>query len=479
MKMGNSVQKESRQTKTLEESNCGPQIRHPSCHPENNMGGLSEPSTFVVVGAGHRGEGYARYALQSPNEMKVVGVAEPQAEVRRALQKAHGIPEERCYVDWQTLALEDRIADCVIIGTQDEDHVHSTTALAAKGYHILLEKPMATTAEDCRAIYRACQEAGIVLAVCHVLRYFPPVQKIKELIDSGAIGEVTNINHTEPVGFWHFGHSFVRGNWAKEKQSAFSLLTKSCHDVDLIAYWMSNTRCTKISSFGSLLHFKKEKQPEGAASRCLDCKVERSCPYSARRLYLDPKPQSPRWPMSAICPVKEPEKDYVDQLEEALQKGPYGKCVYDTDNDVCDNQVVNFEFENGATATLTMVAHSELACARQTIVYGSHGQLSWDGSMSKPLRQFDFRTKEAIYHDCQDTEESANWGHGGADYFIVKSFIGAVAKGMKKFIISGPEISLQTHLLCFAAEHSRRTGRVVDVTDSQWSVDGQSTKEQY
>ncbi|XP_076042017.1 putative oxidoreductase YteT [Oratosquilla oratoria] len=444
---------------------------------ENKMGEVQRTTTFVVVGAGHQGQSYARYALHHPNEMKVVGVAEPRAEVRRVVQEAHGIPEERCFVDWQTLVLEDRIADCVIIGTQDKDHIHSTTALAAKGYHILLEKPMATTAEDCRAIYRACQEAGIVLAVCHVLRYFPPIQKIKQLIDSGVIGEVTNINHTERIGFWHFGHSYVRGNWGNEERGTFTLLTKSCHDVDTIAYWMSNTRCTKISSFGSLLHFKKDRQPEGAASRCLDCKVERSCPYSARRLYLDSKPESPRWPMSAVCPVKEPEKDYVDQLEEALQKGPYGKCVYDTDNDVCDNQVVNFEFENGATCALSMVAHTEMARGRQTTIYGSHGQLSWDGTMKTPIRQFDFLTQEATYHDYQGMEAPENWGHGVADYFLVKSFIGAVARGMKKYVTSGPEISLQTHLLCFAAEHSRRTGRVVDLTDTQWSLDGKSTKE--
>jgi len=89
-------------------------------------------------------------------------------------------------------------------------HVIHVDINFASGYHLLLEKPMAVDESDCEEIAEACTKARVIVAVCHVLRYFPPCLKIKEVIESGAIGQVVNINHTENVGFWHFAHSFVR-----------------------------------------------------------------------------------------------------------------------------------------------------------------------------------------------------------------------------------------------------------------------------
>ena len=145
---------------------------------------------------------------------------------------------------------------------------------------------MAVSEQDCLDITSACEENGVFLAVCHVLRYFPPVVKIKEIIDSGAIGDVMTINHTENVGFWHFAHSFVRGNWRNESESTFSLMAKCCHDMDLIYYWMGERPVDSIQSFGSLQHFRASNKPEGAGSNCLSCPVEASCPYSAKKIYL-------------------------------------------------------------------------------------------------------------------------------------------------------------------------------------------------
>merc|ERR1719400_943908 len=174
-------------------------------------------------------------------------------------------------------------------------------AVANRGYHVLVEKPMAVSEDDCRKITKACEDAGVMLVVCHVLRYFPPVVKIKEVIESGMIGKVMTINHTENVGFWHFSHSFVRGNWRREDESTFSLMAKCCHDVDLIYYWMGEQPCSSIQSFGSLQHFKKSNQPQGASDRCLGCPVEQSCPYSAQKVYLSPP--APHWPMTVVCDV--------------------------------------------------------------------------------------------------------------------------------------------------------------------------------
>jgi len=115
---------------------------------------------------------------------------------------------------------------------------------------------MAVTQQDCELIYRACMDNKVVLSVCHVMRYTTANIKIKQLVSSGIIGDVVNIQHCEPVGYFHFAHSFVRGNWRKN-ESTFSLLSKSCHDIDIIRYWMgSDVDCTAIHSFGSLNHFR-------------------------------------------------------------------------------------------------------------------------------------------------------------------------------------------------------------------------------
>uniref|UniRef100_A0A8C8DN79 Zgc:154075 n=1 Tax=Oryzias sinensis TaxID=183150 RepID=A0A8C8DN79_9TELE len=314
----------------------------------------------IVIGAGCRGEGYSEFALIHPERMKVVAVADPRKFARTNLQKQHQIENENVFKDWQSVADREKFADAVLICTPDRLHKDPAVAFAKKGYHILLEKPLATTAEDCRAIVEACMQSNVMLSVGHVLRYDPVTYKIKELIDAGVIGDVVHIQHLEPVGFYHFAHSFVRGNWRNEAESSFALLAKSCHDIDLIHHWAGARRyLTSVSSH----------QPTGAGDRCLNCSIEKDCPYSACKIYLERVKQGhTRWPVSVICPNSLPD---IESVTEALRTGPYGRCVYECDNDVCSNQVVNMEFEGGLTAAFSMVAFTEEICQRKTTIYGS------------------------------------------------------------------------------------------------------------
>ncbi|XP_056410090.1 glucose-6-phosphate 3-dehydrogenase-like [Hyla sarda] len=224
--------------------------------------------TVLMVGAGSRGMCYAYYAVNFPKRMKVVGAVDPRSCTKDTLKMMFTIDEDKFFDDWREAAKLDKFADAVIIATPDRLHKDPAIAFAQKGYHILLEKPMAVTPEDCHEIVNACKENDVMLAVGHVMRYHPVSRKIKDLLDSGVIGDVVHIQHMEPVGFWHFAHSFVRGNWRNEEESTFSLLAKSCHDIDLICYWMGDRRCVKVSSFGTLSHFTKENKnpqihPEG------------------------------------------------------------------------------------------------------------------------------------------------------------------------------------------------------------------------
>ncbi|KAK7077007.1 hypothetical protein SK128_015738 [Halocaridina rubra] len=423
----------------------------------------------VIIGAGNRGKNYAGYALEFPDLFEIVAVAEPREQARKSIQVTHALLDENCFEGWEALVKKKKFADCALVCTKDQDHVGPSVALAKLGYHILLEKPMASTEEDCRLIYETCQETKVLLAVCHMLRYHPPVKKLKELIDSDIIGDVVNINQIEPIGFFHFAHSYVRGNWRNTESSTFSLLAKCCHDVDLIAFLMGSQKCVKVSSFGSLHHFRKENKPAGASSRCLECKVEALCPYSAKKVYLDPKPSKPRWPMNAVCDIEDPPEAYLTRLTESVRTGRYGKCVYGADNNVCDNQVVNFEFSDGATATLTMIAFSEHVCEKKAQIYGTRGQLMWDEAKGHVVEHYDFLTKTTKIHTCEMSPPG--WDHAGADYYMMKAFVEAVATGNNSLIVTGPKVSLETHLLTFAAEHSRTSGKIVNTNkDPRWIV---------
>ncbi|KAF8558845.1 NAD(P)-binding protein [Imleria badia] len=420
------------------------------------------PITLAVIGCGQRGTNYAAYALDQPHQCKVVAIAEPRYNTRTLFAKAHAIDDTLVFNTWQDLlkasaetleTVGKRLADAVIVAVQDHMHRDVVVAFAQQGYHILCEKPMATNLRDLVGMEKAVNEAGIIFGMGHVLRYSPYGKAVTEVVRSGQLGELVNAVHVEPVGYFHFAHSFVRGNWAKEAESSFSLMTKSCHDIDLLCHWLSPATPTRVSSFGSLHHFKKDRKPKaaGSASRCLNCPIENECPYSAKKVYLDPVSQgNTGWPTSTFI-------DGIPDIENvtaALHNGPYGKCVYESDNDVCDHQVVNIEFSSGATASFTMVAYTSLICERQTRLHFSHGEIVGD---MNTFTVTDFRTGKQTTH-CPPNEGG---GHGGGDLGLIRTFIDAVRGGDQSILGVHVGDILTSHLTVFAAEQSRREGSVV------------------
>jgi len=410
------------------------------------------PVSLIIVGAGSRGTTYARFAAEFPERAKLVGVAEPRDAYRNNLVEAHTISPSHVFTDWKQVAAQPRFADAVIIATQDKMHVEPAIAFANLGYDILLEKPMAPDAAGCHQIVDAAKANDIILGVCHVLRYTAFTRKLKALIGEGAIGDVVGLQRLEPVGFWHMAHSFVRGNWHNEAASGPMLLTKSCHDIDWIHYIMG-VPCETVSSFGSLKHFRAEEAPNGAAARCLECPVEPHCAYSAKRIYLEALSRGHTgWPIDVLTP--EPTKESVLA---ALATGPYGRCVYAMDNDVVDHQVVSMNFQGGRTATFTMMAFTKMG-HRETSIFGTKGQLTGDG---RYIHLYDFLADETTTFDTEAGDSSILGGHGGGDYALMDSFVRAVAEQDPSLILSGPDETLASHLLVFAAEQARREGRVV------------------
>ena len=404
------------------------------------------PITAVVLGGGSRGVNYSNYALLKPEELKIVAVAEPREDRRNQFAETFGVPREQVYSSWQELLEKPKMADVAFVCTLDQDHIGPAMAALEKGYHILLEKPMSNREQECIDIEAAAAKAGKHMAVCHVLRYTPFYQTIKGIIDSGEIGEVMVVSQIENVAYWHQAHSFVRGNWRDSVETSPMILAKCCHDVDILL-WLAGKNCKKVSSFGSLRHFTPENAPEGAPERCLDgCPHADSCLYYAPKLYLTGETG---WPVDVLTTDLTPEG-----ITKALREGPYGRCVYHCDNDVVDRQVVNMELEDGVVCNLIMSAFTA-NCCRQLKILGTLGQIQADmGSNEVWLHPFGGEPRKVEV-------AAADSGHGGGDYGLLRDFLKVVREGGESR--TSARASLQSHLVCFAAERSRVEGRVIEL----------------
>jgi predicted dehydrogenase len=412
------------------------------------------PVTLAVVGAGNRGSAHGGWALTHPERARVVAVAEPREVRRDRFAARHGLPAGATFTSWQELAARGRMADAVLICTQDAAHAEPAIAFAELGYDLLLEKPMATTEAGCRRIVDAVERADVTFAVCHVLRYTPYTALVKQVVDGGRIGKVMSVQHLEPVGYYHHAHSYVRGPWRRQGAAAFMLLAKSCHDLDWLQYVVGRP-IRRVASFGSLTHFRPENRPEGAGDRCLDCAVEPSCPYSAVRFYPQFLEQVDEWPLDAVV-----DRYTEADLLAALRDGPYGRCVYACDNDVVDHQVVAMEFDGGQTGTFVMAAFNA-GGHRHTRLFGTHGELEGDG---ETVRVHDFLTgTDEVLAARTPGDHTAAGGHGGGDWGLMDAFVRAVATGDRSHVLTGAQASLEAHLAVFAAERARREGVVVTV----------------
>lgn len=419
-----------------------------------------KPLTIAIVGAGKRGEAYAEYALKHPDQLQVVAVAEPRELLRDRLAELHSVPHEMRFDGYESFAAQPRLADAVAICTQDRLHLQPVEALAPKGYAILLEKPMSPELAECEKIIECIKRNGNLFAVCHVLLYTELTQKLRALLRAGTIGDIVSIQHLEPVAWWHQAHSFVRGNWRNSTESSPMLLAKSCHDMDWMRH-IVDRHCTRVTSFGSLRHFKASEQPEGASDRCWTCPdhVESNCPYSAKRIYHTQFHRDRT--ADYLNDVITDGVGTLEAVEKSLREGPYGRCVYACDNDVVDHQTVMLEYEGPITAAFTMTAFTP-AIHRQTRIFGTRGSVETD---FVKIKVFDFLTEKETIHDTSIAEDSATAasGHGGGDYYIMKAFVKAAATGDTSDLHSGPDATLESHRIVFAAEAARHTGQVVSL----------------
>jgi len=466
---------------------------------------MSKTIKALLFGAGQRGtEAYGAYALANPDQVKFVAVAEPVPFRRESFARQHDIPDSQCYESWEDSLSGAKIADVVVNATPDRVHYPSGIAALQAGYDMLLEKPICTRLEDAANLVHVAEETGRYLQVCHVLRFTDFFRTIQQTVRSGRLGQLITISHRENVSSWHMAHSYVRGNWRREEDTAPMLLTKSCHDLDLL-YWFVGKPAKRITSFGSLRHFRPENAPEGAPARCTDgCPVEKTCPFYAPSIYIGLYPirvalsqaKNPIyrffgklslwnldftiWLAGLIPPLKEfayyggwPRSVISNHpsdraaLLKALQEGPYGRCVYRCDNDVVDHQVVEMEFGEGTTADFSMLGHSHEE-GRTLRIDGSHASLLGRfGYNAMYIEIHDHRSLAVERMEFPNTVESG--GHGGGDFGLMEAFIKTL-RGESQPESRARE-ALESHVMAFAAERSRRFEQVVDLADFRQQFD--------
>ena len=412
---------------------------------------------YILIGAGSRGTIYGSWA--HAHHIEIAAIAELRRERLENAAKEWNVPRERCFTDTAELFALGKIADAAIIATMDRDHYGHVMAALDCGYDILLEKPISPSAKECLAIEKKANDLGRKITVCHVLRYTNFFGALKDIIDSGELGKVVAIKHSENIGNFHMAHSFVRGNWRNDTESSPIIMQKSCHDLDILL-WITGSHCTKVAAFGGLSYFREENAPAGSTARCLDCPVAENCRFDARKAYL---PVLGQWPADVAC---------LDQTEgalmEALRTGPYGRCVYRCDNNVCDHMSVIMEFENGVTATFSLTAQTS-ACHRSIHIMCEDGEIEADDGRSQILvRRHIANQAESFTERVLNIRTNAS-GHGGGDAGIMEDFTASLS-AHNPDSRSSISRSVESHLMACAIEQSRLSGKVVDMESFRASL---------
>ncbi len=426
----------------------------------------NRPITAIIVGAGHRSFVYSELAKTNPEMLKIVGVADPNPIRRKKAMDYFGFKEDMCFENAEKLAKKGKLADTVINGTMDEQHLETAVPLLNAGYDMLLEKPFAPNEEEMRQIVNCAKKNNSKVMICHVLRYTPFYYAIKERIVNGEIGDIINIQTTEHVSYHHLSTSYIRGKWANsDKCHTSMLLAKCCHDLDIIMWMMSETKPKQISSFGGKFQFKPENAPKEAGTICMkDCPLVDTCVYSTKRLYID---HPDRWAFY-VWDALEGKKNISIEDKIALMKSdnPYARCIYKCDNNVVDHQSVLINFESGATGTHNMVGGSAEP-RREIHIIGTKGEIFGNFEESKfTVLKID-PSPDAHNEEC-DVEEvdlrvtgdmvGAYGGHGGGDERLAADFVKFIRSEKPSLACTSIFDSVAGHLSVYLADKSRENG---------------------
>ena len=395
----------------------------------------------AVLGLGGRGRNYGTH-LANTKGVEIVSVCDKYQAKIDNVKKKWGVPDEGCFTDDKKFFAQGKVADVMVIATQDRDHYGHAMQALDLGYNLLLEKPVSPDIAECLAIEKKAREKGLKVLVCHVLRYSNYYRRIHDIIASGVLGEIMLIKHDEHIAYWHFAHSYVRGNWRREDETSPMLLAKCCHDLDLLV-WLTGSSCEAVSSMGSLSWFTHDN-PEKGADFCFECK-RTDCAYRAEDFYL----KRPLWVKVPVLPEDNGEEFIRNWLRD--KSNPYARCVYACDNDVVDHQMCSMRFENGVTATLTMMGFSA-HIGRVYEFFGTMGEIDLNEERDEIIVKRFSQPDERIAISSITTAD----GHGGGDAGLVAALYGVLTgEDDGKTTLAA---SVESHLMGIRAEQSRLAG---------------------
>jgi len=423
---------------------------------------------LAAIGCGGRSLTYLQIASTMPERFQVVAAADPIRERCTRIAAETRTPDLQIFSSDAEFFSAGIPADVVVIGTQDRYHYEPCLRAMELGYDVLLEKPISDNPAEIVKLEEAARKLGRRVLVCHVLRYTPIYRTVKEIINSGRLGQIMTLHATEGVGTFHQAHSFVRGHWSRTAKATPMIVAKSCHDMDIIR-WLMNEPCTAVSSFGSLQHFTSANCPSGAPSHCvLGCPVAASCLYDAGRYLTDQK----GWLQWVYDPAYGHQGDTTAGALKWLSHSDWGRCVYRCDNDAVDHQVVNLLFESGTTASFTMTAFDD---GRNLTVHGTKAKLTAGYHLKrtagcdilitphdgKEPEKIDLSFRKTAYHDD---------GHSGGDYGLVDALYHEMTCATPETMTSSIAASVESHIMGFAAENSRREGTTVGLEHYRQSL---------
>lgn len=411
---------------------------------------------LAAIGCGSRTFIYFELAAKQPELYEIVAAADHSAARREKARRLSRNPAFREFYDDAEILAQPKLADVMIIATQDAFHFAHASAALRKGYDLLLEKPISTNLRDVLALEKLAAELGRKVLVCHVLRYTPFYRKVKQIVTDGLLGQIISFEATEGVEPWHQSHSFVRGHWAVTEKATPMIIAKSCHDTDILS-WLVDSPCVSLQSFGGIMYFRPEQAPAGAPARCTDgCPVGDTCFYNAHRYLGDRK----NW-LDIIYDKAKTASDA--EIVDWLKVSPWGRCVYRCDNTAVDHQTVNMSFASGATGTFTMTAFSE---GRDLAIFGTKARLL-AGERVKRTVGCDLVIEDHATHTLQKIAidfDKDGW-HGGGDAGLIHLLHGEMNKPRSEDMVSSLQRSVESHLMGFAAEESRITGQTLKLAE--------------
>ena len=421
----------------------------------------------VVVGYGNRGQVYADYSLDCPEQLEVIGIVDPNPFKHSEAKERYGIKDEMLFFNLDDFLAAKIDCDFVINSTMDALHYETAMKILGAGYDMLMEKPIVPNEKELLAIRDKAKEMGCNVFVGHVLRYTPFYRTIKQYINDGKLGDIMTMEMNEHVCTPHFLAAFDRGKWNSEAAcgSGF-LLAKCCHDMDIMCWLNNSTVPEKLASMGSRSHFIKPKMPKDATEFCYQCPHVDTCVYSAKRQYL----HFGVMPFLVWDKLNKPLDEITqEEKEEFLRHDNYGRCAYIAGGDLVDRQNVIVSFKDGSCCSFTLVGGT-VAPERYIHIVGTQGEIegkiSEDKFVYRTYTTDQFNGSSEVVDVSKEVVNNAKFGgHSGGDFAIMHDLCAYLNGDKSSISITSINDSVNGHLCVFAAEKARKENRLVALAE--------------